>query len=219
MKKYILAAVLVLVAGSAQAASYTLIGGAIVDPIQSVFGGNHSYSGNNLEPVAFLGNADLFGADLSNANLNVANLFGADLGGADLSNAFLRNTDLFGADLSNANLIGASLKSSFLFGANLTNANLSSADLGGADLNSANLSSANLSSAILLNAVGLTFYRGGAAFYDINTDFTGTGFDPVAAGWTLVPEPSTALLLSLGLIGLSARKWLLTPYPRWTSAR
>ncbi len=35
----------------------------------------------------------------------------------------------------------------------------------------------------------------GAALYDINTDFTGTGFDPIAAGWTLVPvpEPGTAL--------------------------
>lgn len=46
----------------------------------------------------------------------------------------------------------------------------------------------------------------GSPLYDPNTDFTGTGFDPVAAGWTFVPEPDTALFLGLGLAALAARK-------------
>ena len=159
-----------LASSSAFAASYQQIGGTIIDPIQSVFGGNLSYSGNNLEPFA---------------NLTLADLSFADLSLADLTNAILSHADLRFANLTNANLSGA----------NLTNANLAVADL----------TNANLTDAILANATGLgdSF---GAALYDANTDFTGTGFDPVAAGWTLVPEPGTALLMGLGLAGLAARR-------------
>ena len=58
-------------------------------------------------------------ADLRNADLSNADLFGANLRNADLSNA-----DLFGANLRGANLRGADL-----FGANLRDANLSNANL------------------------------------------------------------------------------------------
>jgi uncharacterized protein YjbI with pentapeptide repeats len=109
------------------------------------------------------------------------------------------------ADLSGANLAVADLTNANLTVANLSNAILTGADLNGADLFFADLTGADLTGAILANATGLGEFSG-AALYDINTDFTGTGFDPVAAGWTLVPEPSTTLLFGLGLAGLASRR-------------
>jgi uncharacterized protein YjbI with pentapeptide repeats len=78
--------------------------------------------------------ANLYGADLSRADL-----YGADLYGADLSRANLYGANLYGADLSRANLYGANL-----YGANLSRADLSGADLSRADLYGADLSRADL---------------------------------------------------------------------------
>ena len=118
----------------------------------------------------------------------------ADLVGAALSGSYLLDANLTGANLS-----GAALNSAVVFGANLSDANLTGTDLSGSDLFQANLTGANLSGADLTSTTG-------PALYDINTDFTSTGFDPVAAGWTLVPEPGTALLMGLGLAGLASRR-------------
>ncbi len=125
---------------------------------------------------ANLGNSDLSGAVLVNANLEVANfgcnppesrkpdqcsdlrdadlrgadLYRANLSGANLSYADLRGANLLVVNLRGANLWNADLGITILSGADLSGADLSGADLNSADLNSANLNSANLNSAVLL---------------------------------------------------------------------
>lgn len=95
--------------------------------------------------------------DLSDANLNKADLYGANLSCAALFDAYLMYADLHyanlsGADLSGANLYGAKLAKADLSGANLHGANLSNADLVCADLSGANLSGASLFFASLQEA-------------------------------------------------------------------
>ncbi len=220
MRKLVLAAVLVLVAGGAQASSYLQIGGTVVDPILTMTGAVHPYSGTNLQPDAnlsgaILPGADLTGANLSNANLSNADLYYANLWDANLGSANLSDANLSYANLTNANLWDANLSNADLWDANLSYANLIGASLTGAYLTGANLSNAdlwdaNLSNADLSNAYGLSNTTG-TPDYDALTNFTGTGFDPVAAGWNLVPEPSTALLVGLGLVGMAARKETRSP--------
>ncbi len=92
------------------------------------------------------------GADLSGANLCMADLRGANLRWADLSGADLCMADLRGANLRGANLSGANLSDAVLYGANLTEAVLSGAKLSGADLTEADLSRANFGGADLSGA-------------------------------------------------------------------
>ena len=95
----------------------------------------------------YLFEADLSGADLSEAKLPHANLSGADLSEAKLFEADLSGADLSGADLSFAKLSGADLPNAKLFQADLSFAKLSGADLFQADLSGADLRYANLSGA------------------------------------------------------------------------
>ncbi|ECH6755387.1 pentapeptide repeat-containing protein [Salmonella enterica] len=96
--------------------------------------------------------ADLRDADLYGANLRGANLCGANLYGADLRGANLRGANLYGADLRDANLRDAYLCDAYLRGADLRGANLCGANLYGADLRGANLRDANLCGANLYGA-------------------------------------------------------------------
>jgi uncharacterized protein YjbI with pentapeptide repeats len=123
--------------------------------------GERQFIGVDLN-YAYLVNANLSRANLSNANLAKAYLMDANLSNANLSNANLVEAYLMDANLSNANLSnatlgavdlsGASLIGAKIGGANLREANLIYANLGGADLSGANLSNAYLSDANLINA-------------------------------------------------------------------
>lgn len=108
---------------------------------------NQDFSGKNLRN-ADCTRAALAGIDLSNLNLEVANLSHANLKNAKLRGTNLRKVDLTGADLtgadlSGANLEGANLSNTQLEKANLRDANLSEVDFANARLEGADLKGAN----------------------------------------------------------------------------
>ncbi len=109
-----------------------------------------SYFGETDLSETNLNGANLNGSYFKGANLSEADLRGTDLIEADFSGAILRGTNMNGASLQRANfneaiLIGAHLSGADLRGADLDGANLSGASLSGADLSGANLNGANLS--------------------------------------------------------------------------
>ena len=104
---------------------------------------------NNPQEKRNLRDADLWGANLSDANLRDADLEGADLIGAnligaDLRGANLEDADLLGADLRGANLRDTDLSGAYLMDTDLTNADLTNADLWGANLRDTDLTNADL---------------------------------------------------------------------------
>ena len=212
MHRISLTIILLFSATAADAASYQQTYGTIVDPIQTRYGSDLSYSGNNLEP-----GADLTGAGLRDADLQFADLSYADKTGADLRFTYLDYADLTNARLTSAVLWQAELDAADLTGADLTGANLSYADLTGADLTGANLSYADLSGADLQNGDGDFYYATwtDAFYYTDNEPIWASSMD---AAWrtsvgilalaptSSVPEPSTLILALLGLALLPRRR-------------
>lgn len=101
---------------------------------------------------ANLSGANLYGVDLRRANLYGANLCMVDLRRANLHDTNLGMADLYRAGLYGANLCRADLHRADLRGVDLRRADLSGVDLCRADLNDANLSGANLSDANMSDA-------------------------------------------------------------------
>ena len=163
--------------GNAWAASYQQRNGSVVDPVRDIFLNIHPYAGSRLKP----------GVNLDGAQLPFADLDSADLAGVSWVNADLESIDLDHADLSSANLTEAVLVDATLRFALFSGTQLSGADFSGADL---------------ANAIDLGASLG-PALYSSDTDFASTGFDPIGAGWILVPEPSAGILLGLGLMGFA----------------
>ena len=175
-------------------------------------GENHSFDNHRGEDLhdIILDGANLFWSDfrdviftnasLIGTSLLLTRLDGAILDGADLSNANLLFANLTGASLTGVTLAGTTLRSSNLSATNFSGTDFANADLRGANLGGASLTGADLSA---VNADASTNYNG--ATYDWGTQFA-TGFDPVAAGMILVPEPTSFAMLLLGLAALAARQ-------------
>ena len=210
--------------------SYQKRSGSFTQPIRTISGDIHLHRGADLRPSATLDGDDfesayLVSADLNHASLISADFYNANLSYADLSGADLTNADLGLTDLTNATLDGAvgvtSAQiegASSLYGVDLSNISPAGIDLSGRSLNSskfsgtnlsganlagANLSQSDLAAADLSNAIGLASISG-TPEYDANTNFTGTGFDPMAAGWSFVSPPTIPSLAPIGMVGLAA---------------
>ncbi|WP_285761527.1 pentapeptide repeat-containing protein [Nocardiopsis ansamitocini] len=96
---------------------------------------------------------DLSNTNLQQANLRRANLQNANLREANLQNAYLTEADLQEADLREANLQNARVGGVNLQNGNLYKTNLKNAKLGIANLQNANLREANLQNAYIRRAV------------------------------------------------------------------
>jgi uncharacterized protein YjbI with pentapeptide repeats len=126
------------------------------------------------------------GIDLTNVDLSYSDLTGADLTGQDLTGATL--VYVSGQLLASTGVIlppDYVIVNNYIVGpyVNLTGADLTGQNLTETNLTGATLTNASLGLANLTNTVGLDTTTGSATYF--NTNFTGTGFDPVASGWTL----------------------------------
>ena len=134
---------------------YTTEGNTLAKTVERAIHDEISLHGAYLQGVclggANLWKADLEDADLSYANLQKVNLYGANLSKANLSYVNLTDTNLWDANLQGANLREANLWGTDLRGANLQEANLCLAHMFGANLYEADLNNADFKYANLYN--------------------------------------------------------------------
>jgi uncharacterized protein YjbI with pentapeptide repeats len=93
------------------------------------------------------------GIDLENAQLDVVDMTDADLQGANLRNVEAAGAKFWNADLSGACLDGAKARGARFDGANLSSAQMNTADMINADFTEANLTGASLTHSLLKKAV------------------------------------------------------------------
>ena len=175
---------------TAYGASYQKTDGEIVDPIQSILGGDHDYAGVDLEP----GSVPRF------SSLDLAVLVDADLSGSDLVGSSFIGSDLSGANLASTrledvNFADANLGTSFMKAANLVRTNLIGASLSGADLTGASPDDATYDEFTLFPS-GLDIYSGD---WGLPGDAT-----PWDLGMIPTPEPASGLMLGIGGLALAA---------------
>jgi hypothetical protein len=101
----------------------------------------------NREAEIDLSNAELDGANLSSMNLRNANFSHASMKGANFANSDMSSTTFALADLENALFFFSTLVGADMRGANLLNASLEDAKLAGADFSHANLTGAMMAHA------------------------------------------------------------------------
>lgn len=146
------------------------------------------------------------GDDLTGTQLNSVSWLAGDLSAASLNSTFLNFGVFTGSDFSGASLEGARLDFATLTDTNFTGVSFDGAffsvtTVSGADFRGANFAGVATVSSTVFDPVN-------PPIYDPFTDFSGTGFNPVATGWLLVPEPSAPLMMVLGftLSGLVRRR-------------
>jgi len=179
---------------------------------------------------ANLAGADLCWADLYGANLSRADLRGANLYGANLRWANLGRANLGRADLRGANLYGANLRWANLSWANLSGADLSRADLRGANLSETILNGANLIGTNLSGAQGPVNTRDWLAEHFERADegivvYKAIGITdyPVPDYWQIEPgaylvetvNPLPTVACGCG-VNFGTREWVAQNYPNAT---
>jgi uncharacterized protein YjbI with pentapeptide repeats len=118
------------------------------------------------QPVPYISNFALSGADLYSADFRYRDFSGLNLTNINLSGALLSYSDFSGANLSSAYLVGATMNFANLNNANLTGADVQGAGLDNTQLTDANISNSHFYSTSLLNAVGIPTGVETASFFD-----------------------------------------------------